>query len=477
MPDSAYLERRAAALRGRPFALVSDTHFAGNFEIYGALADALAPSGIALVVVTECERPEGPNLLPIAIREIAPADARQLQAGYPFSLFKPLACERSLTDYCTFRRDEAYSGISLDGFMDRYTRFIRAYEYFFARGGVFVGMLHDTFKSAIASRIAEHHGRPVLLPIQYYWWPDGVLFYDTATQGARELQRRYEHYLRHAEQIDRRRAEAIYAGKARTLISRGETRNGLIDKLANIRMSRTSPEPFSYGNFARRRVRRVRERIGGGFAGVDYVTEAGAVDGDFLVFPMHVAPEASILGGAPEFADQFSLIKNVSLNLPLGTTLLVKEHPDQIRARLGARFYRDVGSLPNVRIVHASVGAMTLIRRPACRGVVVINGTLGLEAAFEGKRVFVPSADAAWYAFCDAITVIRRWDDFFASMAAPQSAGQRDAITALFLAMDDCVEPIPAPPDGTFTFEQAGRAGMQAIAAKVRKVIEGRQWA
>jgi hypothetical protein len=469
--DQPYLDQQFAAIGRRPFVVVSDTHFADNYEIYCKLADYLLPADIVLALVTDCQRPERPGIVNVTIGRVNPGVPADLQARYPFSLFKPLVCERSVTDYCTFRQEEFYSGLSLEQFMDRYTRFVNAYEYLFARGGVFVGMLHDTFKSALASRIAEHYARPVLLPIQYYWWPDGVLFFDTAGQGAREIEARYRYYLSHPELIDRRRADAIYAAKAKTMISKAVQRSSFFDKVANVWMSRTSPEPFSLSHFVRRRAGRLLA-WGSGALRPDYFAGVNSLDTPFVLFPMHVAPEASILGAAPELADQFGLIKNVSLNLPLGTLLLVKEHPDQHRARLGGLFYRQLASLPNVKLVSASVPALDLIRLPQCAAVMVINGTLGLEAAFEGKPVFVPSGGAAWYSFCGAFETIAEWKDVFRALSAPtrESASRKD-ITALFLAMDDCVEPMDRTPVGTYTFRDAGEAGAQAIARKVQKVL------
>ena len=471
IPRSAYLEQQVASIGGRPFVVVSDTHFRDNYEIYCALADHLRAVDVVLVLVTECDRPVRDNVVNILIRNVPPDRPTDLQRRYPFSLFKPLVCERSVTDFCTFRQEEIYSGLSFEHFLDRYTRFISAYDFLFSRGGLFLGMLHDTFKSATASRIAEYYGRPVLLPIQYYWWPESVLFFDTAIQGSREVEARYQHYLANPSLIDAARADAIYVRKARTFISNAQPSDSVLGRLANVWRSRTSPEPFSWAHFAKRRFRRLTASITRGLS-PRYVRDVGSVTEHFLLFPMHVAPEASILGAAPELADQFSMIKNIAMNLPLGTLLLVKEHPDQHRARLGAQFYRQLESLPNVRLVHASENALQIIRMKQCAGVVVINGTLGIEAAYEGKRVFVPDGGAAWYSFCGAFDTIRAWDDIFKRLRSDERDFRRQQLMALLLAMDDCVEDLQTPLEVLTPFEKQGRRAWRR-----QRIRSGKCWA
>src|SRR5207245_461950 len=84
--------------------------------------------------------------------------------------------------------------------------------------------------------------------------------------------------------------------------------------------------------------------------------ERELISDKFVLFPLHVTPEASLLGSAPELADQFSLIKNLSMNLPAGVFLYVKEHPyQQMGLGLEYGFYRRLQSLPNVRLYDASI--------------------------------------------------------------------------------------------------------------------------
>src|SRR3982074_3611349 len=88
--------------------------------------------------------------------------------------------------------------------------------------------------------------------------------------------------------------------------------------------------------------------------------ETDVLQEKFVLFPLHVTPEATLLGSVPELADQFALIKNLSMNLPVGTLLYVKERPhQQVGLGLDYGFYRRVLSLPNVKLYGPGVSAET----------------------------------------------------------------------------------------------------------------------
>ena len=70
-------------------------------------------------------------------------------------------------------------------------------------------------------------------------------------------------------------------------------------------------------------------------------------DEPFVIYPLNTSPEAALLGSYPELADQFSLIKNISMNLPYGVKLYVKEHPlAHLGLGLDFGFYRRLSALP-----------------------------------------------------------------------------------------------------------------------------------
>jgi capsular polysaccharide biosynthesis protein len=158
-------------------------------------------------------------------------------------------------------------------------------------------------------------------------------------------------------------------------------------RLAQWRNRQRSYEPMSLRNWVLRRlawqVSKLRIKLG-----IRFETEVAKEK--FVLFPLHVTPEATLLGSVPELADQFWMIKNLSMSLPAGVLLYVKEHPhQQIGLGLDYDFYRRVLSLPNVRLVSGRVGADSLYRHPNCVAVAVIAGTVGLEAALRRVPVFV----------------------------------------------------------------------------------------
>ena len=161
----------------------------------------------------------------------------------------------------------------------------------------------------------------------------------------------------------------------------------------------------------------------------------------YLIYPLHVTPEAVLIGGSPEIADQFHIIKNISMNLPYGVKLYVKEHPDQIIGMgLGYDFYRRLATLPNVRILLACANLSNLLDSPSCLGVAVIAGTMGLEAALKRKAVFVFGNTI--YSIADCFIKPRDWDDFF-FLVKQISDGvfifNEAALYAILGALDKCV--------------------------------------
>ena len=131
----------------------------------------------------------------------------------------------------------------------------------------------------------------------------------------------------------------------------------------------------------------------------------------YVLFPMHVAPEASLLGSTPELADQFSLIKNISINLPWGIRLCVKNHPAQHKwSGPSFDFYRKLGALKNVDMIDAKVPIERILRDPHCVAIATINGTVGLEAAFKRKPVFV--FGIAPYSVADCFIKPKNFDEF-----------------------------------------------------------------
>jgi hypothetical protein len=122
---------------------------------------------------------------------------------------------------------------------------------------------------------------------------------------------------------------------------------------------------------------------------------------NYVFFPLHFQPEATTIPVGNQFLDQLEIIRILSLNLPVGCTLLVKEHPAYwTRKILGHlseyipikdvrpfRFYKELLKISNVRLVNHNLDSHKLLHDS--KGVVTVSGTIALEAALNGRPVLM----------------------------------------------------------------------------------------
>lgn len=104
----------------------------------------------------------------------------------------------------------------------------------------------------------------------------------------------------------------------------------------------------------------------------------------FVLFPLHLDPEASTMVWAPNFVNQLTVIDALAKNIPLTHKLYVKEHHTMIGLRPSS-FYKEVKRYPNVRLIAANADNHQLIRHADL--VAVITGTSGWEAIMMGRPV------------------------------------------------------------------------------------------
>jgi CDP-glycerol glycerophosphotransferase (TagB/SpsB family) len=106
----------------------------------------------------------------------------------------------------------------------------------------------------------------------------------------------------------------------------------------------------------------------------------------FVFFPLQVEPEISTMLYAPYYTDQLWMAKQIAKSLPIDCVLYVKEHP----AMYGKRpfnFYKDLTSIPNVRLVRPNISSFELTTRAAL--LIVITSTVGWEGHLLKKPVIV----------------------------------------------------------------------------------------
>ena len=108
------------------------------------------------------------------------------------------------------------------------------------------------------------------------------------------------------------------------------------------------------------------------------------INRQFIYFPLGVDLERNILIAAPHFTNQIEVIRSIVKALPIGYELWVKENPAQsLRSWRAISDYKEILSIPNVRLFHPDVSNFDLIKN--CSMVATVGGSSGLEGALYGK--------------------------------------------------------------------------------------------
>jgi hypothetical protein len=412
-----------------------------------ALADAVRDLPVKLVFASDKEPSsvEG-NLEIVNIHDVAQAtDIGTLELAYGFSVHRSLVPERSFFDYSSFRRCQRYSNLEMPDIERLIGPYINAFDYLIReKVDLVIDGFADNFMTGLLGRIAGYYKKPFFMAMAYYWWSDGLLFVDRMNQTSSEIDRRYAAFRALPAQIDRARVDGVFAEKR---LRPDSTGYNLRMRLQQLLARRTSYEPLSLKNWVCRRISAVVSRI----AIKTFVTAIEQPrDEEFVLFPLHVSPEATLLGSAPEIADQFGLIKNISMNLPFGVKLYVKEHPaQQLGMGTDYGFYRRLTALPNVRYVRGSANAQGFLADRGCVAVAVINGTVGLEAALKFRKpvfVFAPALYRAGGCFLKPAT----FEEFYTQLQDIRNGRfvfDDEGLYAILQAIDESV--VRAPIDFT----------------------------
>jgi hypothetical protein len=108
--------------------------------------------------------------------------------------------------------------------------------------------------------------------------------------------------------------------------------------------------------------------------------------GGFALFPLHTEPEVTLLVYSRHCMNQIEVVRALAQSLPVGMTVLVKEHPVAIGKRTSG-YYRKLLDIPGVALADPALSSRVLVER--CSFVATIAGSIGLEAAFRGKPVLL----------------------------------------------------------------------------------------
>lgn len=126
----------------------------------------------------------------------------------------------------------------------------------------------------------------------------------------------------------------------------------------------------------------------------------------FLLLLLPKEPEYTVQSLAREFSNVKAIAQQLSLALPAGFNLVIKEH-----SRIGYRsmsFYTDLLKLPNVVFASARIPGIALIREASA--VATVAGTASVEAALVGKRAVI-FTDRVEYSFLPNILIVTSFLD------------------------------------------------------------------
>jgi len=164
------------------------------------------------------------------------------------------------------------------------------------------------------------------------------------------------------------------------------------------------------------------------------VFEAPVPNEKYVLYPLHMQPEASTLVQGPMFLDQVALLRDIAVSLPVGHRLYVKEHLSN-RGRRPVSFYQAIRAIPSVRLLGPDTDTWSLIR--GASAITVISGTMGWEGVLFDKPVVIFGE-----VFYDVLPHVYRaknvpkdgWYEMF-TRATTTHSPDREAVLALVSAL------------------------------------------
>lgn len=362
-------------------------------------------------------------------REYTAADIQRRAGG---SLNRALACDRSLTDYTwstSFYSYSKYTTAQMEQLVEVMGNGILHYidELDYCVDG-----LWDNFVSPLAFQLATRAGVPFYMIRMWQYWDTRFHIVDSPGYVSSLVDRYYaQYYARIPESVYTRVRDEFVAAR----FSPGAfLREGLGLRLQIVRDKMASYERPSLRNFLLRKVNRTAGQL---WARRLRFTPQSRRPAKYIVFALHVMPEASILGTDPEVADLFSLIRRMSLNVPLGVQILCKAHPgDRFGRDLEIGFLRRLCSLHNVSLVPESEGIGSFIDDERCLAIATINGSVALDAVVAGKPCFLFGQGI--FRIADCFLKPATDDEFFEQVSALADGTYRidtRALAAIILAM------------------------------------------
>lgn len=390
-----------------------DHNYSHVASIVEAFANLTRGSGVHVIMLSD-KRPSRltENFEVINIRDVPQKKSLvELQQGYGYSLHRALVPERAFYDYSSFRRSQCYSRLSEEQIAEIITPYVNALDYAIReRADSFYDWWPDNFLSSVGQMISTNYKKTCAIPFPQYWWKDGSLVIDRMNMTSSVIDSNYELFYKNPDLLDKKQVANTFAKPLTSAFAVKVSKlHALKERIGLIITRQKTYQPISLRNWI---VRRVSTVVSSVLIKTLIVRELVPRDEPFVIFPLHISPEAAILGTVPELADQFGLIKNISMNLPYGVKLYVKQHPyEHVGLGLDYDFYRRLASLPNVRIFGKRAKLDTMLDHPRFLAVALLAGTSAIDTALKRKPVFV--FGQTYYSIADCFIKPANFQDFF----------------------------------------------------------------
>lgn len=108
----------------------------------------------------------------------------------------------------------------------------------------------------------------------------------------------------------------------------------------------------------------------------------------YAIFYLSYQPEATTYGYGSPTTDLSFLINKIRMSLPQNMSLLIKEHPEQLKKiPRSLSFYKKIKRLKNTYLISDNLNNKKLLQKSKL--IFTISGTISLEAAIVEKKVIV----------------------------------------------------------------------------------------
>lgn len=262
--------------------------------------------------------------------------------------------------------------------------------------------LASQFMTHIAGLVCKHQGGEFIYQTQLTSEELGYSYLnlDGETFGCKELEKHYNYYKKHPDEIDIQRCKKFiekfrseYNVAFGNIIKPNTSKWSLFcdslkerlcvyiyknkyDRLKNnidywiLRNKRASNKLYNLREYKKK--------------GIKF---SKPVEGEkYFYYSFHLEPEAVVLYlGGGLYVNQVKLIENIAASLPAGYYLYVKDHPHEFAYRR-AEDYERLMKVPNIRLIDQRIPGKSLIKNSV--GVLSIVGTAGFEGLMLGKQVY-----------------------------------------------------------------------------------------